>query len=415
MQGIDSPTLLHDARVAFHYAVQAIIAYGFRSFLTTLGIVIGISAVIAVVAIMQGLGAMVEHQLKDLGTNTITLRAYTSPSKEMLGISNTITYQEYLRLRDSFADRVQMAAKMRAFSFSADVRHKQKSTATQILGTESAYQRVVNVYPASGRYLSPGDEQRRRRVMVIGHSLIESLGLLNDAVGEFVQIKDEWFRIIGVAEKKGSIFGLDQDNYVILPLSTVSSLLGDELGIDVVFTVKDESVVNRTIEAMSAVLRQGRKLSASEPDFFEFETAEKTRQQFSDITRSITYVAAGVVGISLLVGGVGIMNIMWSSVTERTREIGIAKALGATSRFVLAQFLFEAMLLALLGGVAGVILGYGVAAFVLLFMPVSVDVLVPAWALWAALGFSAMLGVIFGTLPALKASRFELIEALRYE
>lgn len=407
--------LWHDLRAAFQYAVQAIFAYGFRSFLTTLGIVIGISAVIAVVAIMQGLGAMVEHQLKDLGTNTITLRAYTSANKEMLGVSNSISYQEYLRLRNRFSDTVQMAAKMRAFSFNGEVRYKQKSAATQFLGTESHYQQVVNVYPEQGRYLTHGDEQRRRRVMVIGHSLIEKLALPGNPVGEFVQIKDEWFRIVGVAEKKGSIFGLDQDNYVILPLSTVSSLMRSNVGVDVVFTVDDEANLDQTIKAMSAVLRKGRKLSAGEPDFFEFETAEKTRQQFSDITRSITFVAAGVVGISLLVGGVGIMNIMWSSVTERTREVGIAKALGANSRFVLTQFLLEAMLLALIGGVLGVMLGYGFAALILLFMPVSTGVVVPAWALWTALGFSAMIGVVFGTLPALKASRLEPIEALRYE
>lgn len=168
-------------------------------------------------------------------------------------------------------------------------------------------------------------------------------------------------------------------------------------------------------ENIRQVLRQKHKLSGDDVDHFEFITAEKTKKQFESITTSVTLVASGVVGISLLVGGIGIMNIMLVSVTERTKEIGIAKALGASPQFILFQFLVEALLLSLLGGVIGLLLGYGLASMVSMFMPGSSGVMVPLWAIGLSFGFTTAIGVVFGLAPAVKAAKLNPVDALRYE
>lgn len=398
-------------------AIQSIFAHSFRSALTTLGIIIGVSAVIAVVSIMEGLGATVGKQLQDLGSEMVTLKAHTSTEKEMLGMTSKISYEDYLYLKNKTDDVQYMAAKVKAFSLGADIRFAQKSVTTQIIGTESEYKNVVNVYPASGRFLTETDDLKRRRVVFLGSSLVKKLGLKADPVGEFVTLYGEWFRVIGVAEEKGSLLGFDQDNYVIAPLSTIESISGQRgnLGVDIVFVPDVNVAQSAVIEQMTQLMRYRYKINDPAGDFFEFETAEKTRKQFSDISDSVTFVAAGVVGISLLVGGIGIMNIMLVSVTERTREIGIAKALGATSTIILIQFLVEACVLALFGGVVGIVVGYIFALFILMVMPVAAAVLVPLWAIWLALGFSFTIGVVFGIMPAIKASRLDPIDALRYD
>lgn len=398
-------------------AIQSILAHGFRSALTTLGIVIGVSAVLAVVAVMQGLSASVSKKLDDLGSNTVTLQAVTSTDQEMLGLVNTITLDEYHYLKGKVQQTEHIAARLRAFSMSGKLRYGQTSTDSQLIGTESEYQQVINTYTEQGRFISPLDDQRRRRVVVIGHSLIDKLNLPDNPIGEYIQLQHEWLRIIGVAEKRGRLLGFDQDNYIIVPLSTIAALSAGqgEIGVDIVFAPKTGVPLEQVTDAMRHWLRHKRKLGSDEPDFFEFETAEKTRQQFSQITDSITLVAAGVVGISLLVGGIGIMNIMLVSVTERTREIGIAKALGATSNHILTQFLVEAVVLALFGGAVGVLLGYFFASIVFIFMPVSSAAIVPLWAIGLALGFSLTIGIVFGIMPAYKASRLDPIDALRHE
>ncbi|WP_298442025.1 ABC transporter permease [uncultured Ferrimonas sp.] len=407
--------LLHGIYEGGSSAIQAIFAHSFRSALTTLGIIIGVSAVIAVVSIMEGLGASVGKQLQDLGADMVTLQAHTSTEKEMLGLTSKITIDDYHYLKARSHGVEHIAAKMRSFSMGSEIRYGQKAVTSQVLGTESAYQQVVNVFPQQGRFLSPSDDSKRRRVVFLGSSLIDKLDLPTNPVGEFVQINNEWFRVIGVAEAKGTLLGFDQDNYIIAPLSTVASLAGGQhsIGVDIVFTPKADAELAQITQSMTTLLRHKYQLSGDDPNFFEFETAEKTRKQFSDITGSITLVAAGVVGISLIVGGIGIMNIMLVSVTERTKEIGIAKALGATSQIILTQFLVEACVLALFGGIAGILLGYLLASIVFLFMPIASATLVPLWAIWLALGFSFTVGVVFGIMPAIKASRLDPIDALR--
>ncbi len=405
--------LFEGTKAAFH----AIFAHAMRSALTTLGIIIGVSAVIAVVAVMEGLSSGITDQLDDLGSDMVTLRAYTDTEQQMLGFSNALSYEDFLLLKGKVKGVEDMTAVMSAFSLGGSVQYGRNTFQTRIIGTDSSYQNVVHTYPETGRFLSESDDLRRRRVVFIGPTLIKSLQMPANPIGEFLQIGGEWFRIIGIAETRGTMFGFDQDNYVFAPFSTVRALMGAGFtdNIDIMFRPAPDADLETIKAQMSRLLRARAKLDEDEPDHFEFVTAEKTKAQFDNITTSVTMVAAGVVGISLLVGGIGIMNIMLVSVTERTKEIGIAKALGATPQFILSQFLIEALVLSLFGGVIGLIFGSGLATIISLSLPGNSEVIIPTWAILLSFGFTTAIGVIFGLAPAVKASKLNPVDALRYE
>lgn len=408
---------LHAMLQGTRAALIAIQSHGMRSMLTTLGIIIGVAAVIAVVAIMQGLSYSITKQLDDLGSDMVTIRAYTTQEQALLGFNNHLSYDDFLVLNKKVKGIQDMTASMQPFTFGSYVQYGKDLTQTQIIGTDSSYQNVVRVYPELGRFLSESDDLRRRRVAFVGPSVQKDLNMPENPVGEFISVNGEWFRTIGLAEAQGSIFGFDQDNYIIVPFSTMRSLNGSQVtqNIDIMFRPAEGADIKKVQEHIRRVLRKQHKLTGDDPDDFEFISAEKTKRQFDSITQTVTLVAGGVVGISLLVGGIGIMNIMLVSVTERTREIGTVKALGATPQFIMIQFLIEALVLSLFGGIIGLILGYGAAALLTLMMPSMPAATVPTWAILLSLGFTTAIGVIFGLAPAIKAARLNPIDALRYE
>lgn len=399
-----------------HSAVQSIRLHLLRSSLTTLGIIIGVAAVITVVAIMQGLSAGIRGQLDDLGSDMTTIRAYTTPEQELLGMRNKLTDADYQLLKDKLSDVDEITVAMPAYSMGLSVSYGRNTTQSQLMGTAANYQHVVKIYADQGRFIQPHDDSRRRRVAFIGPSLISKLKLPANPVGQYMVISGDWFRIIGVGEKRGTMFGFDQDNYILTPFQTAKSLNGSELlQVEISYRPKagvDEQVLQQQIRRL---LRQQRGLSEHAKDPFEFVSAEKMKQQFNKVLDSITLVAAGVVSISLLVGGIGVMNIMLVSVTERTREIGIVKALGATPQVILLQFLLEAVLLSLFGGLLGIALGSGMASLLAFSAPGLAGAEVPFWAILLSLGFTTLIGVVFGLMPAVKAARLTPIEALRYE
>ncbi len=404
--------LIEGSRAAF----LSIRAHGLRSFLTTLGIIIGVASVITVVAIMNGLSSNIRGQLDDLGSDMVTIRAYTTPDQELLGFRNKLSDSDFRLLQAKLSQVEQISRMMPAFSLGLSVSYGRSSTQTQLLGADSAYQNVVRIYPQQGRFLTVQDDLKRRRVAFIGHSLIQKLQLPANPVGQYINLSGDWFRIIGVAEKRGSLFGFDQDNYIITPFSTATAINGpDNLQVEISYRPKPGADAAQIERQVRSLLRAKAGLSASEPDHFELVSSEKTKAQFDKVLDSVTWVAAGVVGISLLVGGIGVMNIMLVSVTERTKEIGIVKALGATPQFILLQFLVEAIVLSLFGGLIGLILGYGFAALMSLMMPGMPDALVPLWAVVLAIGFTSVIGIVFGLAPAIKASRLNPIDALRFE
>lgn len=400
-------------RVAF----KSLFSHGLRSALTTLGIIIGVCAVIIVVSIMEGLSANISSQLDDLGSDMITLSAYTNTEQEMLGSKNKLTYDDFSMLKSRVSTVQNMTVKLKDFSLGGTVNYSSKSVETQIIGTDSSYQNVVNIYPELGRFLTESDDDRRTRVAFIGRSLLNKLEIKGNPIGEFIRLNGVWFRVIGVAEEKGSIFGLDQDNYLIAPYSTIRSLNEKQAtdNIDILFTPINGENHKVVIGSMKRLLRLKHKITNGDSDYFEFKTAEQTREKFDNITNSVTFVAAGVVAISLLVGGIGVMNIMLVSVTERTKEIGIAKALGATPQFILFQFLVESLVLSLFGGFVGLLLGYGVSTLLSLTIPGLTEISVPMWAVLLSFGFTSVIGVVFGLAPAIKASKLHPVDALRYE
>lgn len=399
-------------------AWESIISNGFRSFLTTLGIVIGVASVIAVVSLVEGLRESISAEFQGLGTNSLSVRSFTPLKQRLQGQSSRLTPED-LQLLQERADGISSITPV-LFSQSntgGEVRYRGQSTFTQVQGTTYSFQDVGNNYPAMGRFLSATDNQKRRRVCVIGAKTAQDLELPSNPVGEFIEVGGDWVKIIGLMEPRGEMFGFSQDDYLLLPYQTMRSLNGaqQEPDIAIQLAVTNIDDIQEVSERIRTLLRRSHRLSGETADDFVIQSSEQIAESFDQIINTVTFVVTGIVGISLLVGGIGIMNIMLVSVTERTREIGICKALGAKRQHILMQFLIEALALSLLGGLIGLLLGYGLALLIASLVPNFPGVSVPWWGMVLALGFSGLIGVLFGILPASKAADLNPIDALRYE
>lgn len=400
---------------AFRAALSSLMANRMRSFLTTLGILIGTGSVIAVVSLVQGFSESIKGQFADIGGGTMSLQAENNFEDASAGKINNIHYAdvEVLRYRIPGVGDVAPIMQVQA----AGASYKGRTASPQILATTSEFQQVRARFPQYGRFIVPSDDKGRRRVAVIGAALRDDLHMPENPTGQFFRLGDEWFKVVGMMEKRGELFGISQDNYAVIPYDVGHALMGNSNDpiISISFTVPKLDQVEVVRERVRRAIRLSRKLKPGQDDDFKVEAADSLMKQFSEITSQATAIMGGIVGISLLVGGIGIMNIMLVSVTERTREIGILKALGATRNDILIQFLLEAGLLALLGGIIGIILGYLTGAGISALIPGFPPPQVPIWVVFAAAGFSAMVGVVFGIMPASKAASLDPIEALRYE
>ncbi|XLZ70214.1 ABC transporter permease [Massilia sp. SR12] len=401
---------------ALRSAMAAIRAHRMRSFLTSLGIIIGVASVITVISLIQGLSQSITSQFEGLGGNALSIHAKNDFKDVMRGKVNYLQFEDVEQLRGRVEGIRELSP---VFMLQpGEIRYgNQRATSRQYLAVTSAYMEVNGAYPRLGRFISDSDNAGARRVCVIGEKLIEMLRLPDNPLGEFIQFSGEWFKIVGVMEKKGEILGMSQDDQVLVPFRTGQSLIGAtrKPSMSITVAITDIAKTEETKARIATVMRQSHRLRADQVDDFEIESSDQFLKSFETVTTTVTLVMGGVVGIALLVGGIGIMNIMLVSVSERTREIGICKAIGARSRDILMQFLIEAVTLSVLGGAVGVLLGYGMGHAIASIIPDFPGAYVPWWAIAISVLFSAGVGVVFGVLPAAKAAKLDPIEALRYE
>jgi len=406
-------TLLESLRSA----LRAIRAHKLRSFLTTLGIIIGVMAVVTIVSLIQGFSQSISSQFAGFGADSLTITSYLPFKEQLEGKVARITPEDMLAIQHEVPGISGVTPMLQLGQFGTAIQYKGLASSSQIMGVTEGYATVFSQYPDQGRFITPGDDLSHRRVAVIGQTVVDNLHLPADPVDEFFQIGDQWFKIVGLLHKQGSILGQDQDNEVLIPYGTAHSLLGGASQEDIVIQLKvnDTSQMDVTADRIKELLRRRHKLKQTQDDDFKVQTASQFTDSFRSILNMLTLVLGGIVGVSLLVGGIGIMNIMLVSVTERTREIGILKSLGARRSDILTQFLLEAVMLSMLGGIIGLLLGYGIGELIVYAVPSFRGAHVPLWAAFIAIGFSTAIGVIFGITPAAKAASLDPIEALRYE
>ena len=397
-------------------ALMSIFAHRLRSFLTTLGIIIGVASVIAVVSVTQGMSAFIGDTFASLGTNSLTIQSYTPFEDQMKGIRASLT-PEHLELIEQRAQGIASITPILYANRSSQVKYGSQPAFSQIMGTTYAYQDVSQSYTQEGRFLAQSDNTTRRRIAIIGEDVRENLSLPENPINEYFELGGEWFKIVGLLEPRGDIMGMSQDDIVLVPYSTMVSIQGNQARTDIQIqlSLSESAEVEDVSSQLTNLLRNAHDLSSDEDDDFRIQTAEQLMEEFNQIIGMVTIVIGGIVGISLLVGGIGIMNIMLVSVTERTREIGICKAIGAKRHHILMQFLIEALLLSLLGGMIGLAAGFGLGTLIATSIPGFPTATIPFWSIALALGFSGFVGVLFGILPAAKAANLDPIDALRYE
>ena len=398
-------------------ALRAIGANKMRSILTTLGVMIGVAAVIAVVSLVQGMQYQITSQLENVGATFVRVVPDFSASRGNFLIPiPALTYDDAVAVKRG-ATAVRDFTPL--FIGNAALKYRDSRHDTQLLGVNQSYPDVVKQFVDHGRFFGTLDEDAKKRVAVLGFEAARQLGL-TDPVGKDIRMDDNNFTVIGVMEKRGSSIGGDPDDVIYIPFATAQMLYGSDRmqHIPILLQVRSRDDIDQAKEQVRDILRARHHLKKGQPDDFQVTSQEELAKTISTVLNTTTGIMGAVVGIALLVGGIGIMNIMLVSVTERTREIGIRKAIGARRYDVMIQFLIEAVTLSGLGGCIGIAGGYGGAALVRLILKRWIElppVHTPLWAIVLAFTFCAILGIIFGIYPAAKASKLDPIDALRYE
>jgi len=400
-------------------ALRSLVRSRMRSLLTSLGVVIGVGAVIVMVGVGTGASADIEDQISSMGANMLMIRPATAESQGVsqgAGSRNTLTMEDAEYLRDEAA---LLTAVSPVVSTNAQVIGGDGNWSTSVSGVWPEYLDVREWEIESGEMFTEREEKTKSKVAVLGQTVVEELFGSDDPIGERVRVNNTPLTVIGVLEEKGtSGRGQDQDDVIMVPASTALYRLAGQQGSGhYVSMIMASAVTLEQSEAaqaeVSAILRESHDLGRGADDDFEVMTQAEIMETVSSVTGVMTLLLGAVAAVSLIVGGIGIMNIMLVSVTERTREIGIRMAVGAHGRDVLSQFLTESIVLSLTGGVIGTALAYLVAYLLNDFVGLT-TVIVPA-TVGIAFGFAACIGVFFGYYPARKAAMLNPIEALRFE
>ena len=408
-------------REVFRMAIDSLRAHKLRSFLTILGIVIGVMTVIGMVSIIQGLNKSFLSELQAAGSDMIVIRKNE-------GIQMGHQSEEERTRKDLTFDDVKAietgAPLVKAVAVSVyvsvfdpvEIKYQSaKSDSAMVIGMNEKWPVVMSLYlPQLGRFITQSEVTRTARVCVLGSELADILFPTTNPVGKEIRVGPEAFTVIGVLSKRGQMFGQSRDNFVGLPITTLMKYFSYEKdGLEIIASPRQSEMLGETIEQITSVLRLRRKVPYGQPNDFAVMTQDTLVDLYNQLTGAAYLVMIVISSIGLLVGGIGVMNIMLVSVKERTREIGIRKAIGARSGDILKQFLIEAVFLTGTGGLIGVLAGFGIALIVRAATPLPAAV--SPWSVVLGLSVSATIGLFFGIVPAQKAARMDPIVALRYE
>ncbi|HEU4766755.1 MAG TPA: ABC transporter permease [Pyrinomonadaceae bacterium] len=391
-----------------------------RSSLTILGVSVGVLAVIFMVSIIQGLNKAVADQIESLGSNTIFVAKFEPsfgrpPNAEELHRKD-LTMDDAEALRTEAPSIVGVSPIHRMLA--ATVRYQDKQTDTPILfGVTPYYEFVHSQYVGNGRFISDIDLQDRSNVLVLGVDVKQALFPYEDALDKEVRINGNPYRVVGVMEPLGNFFGQSRDNSIFIPITTFDKYYPDRPFPEVVFFVivrpVSRAFVKPATDEITDILRRRRRLAPGEPNNFGISSQDSLLDVYNQLTGATALVLTSISFVALMIGGIGVMNIMLVSVTERTREIGVRKAVGATRLNILSQFLLEAVVLTGIGGLIGLAVGEVLSLLMNRYSPLPTYV--PIWAIGVGIGVSASVGIVFGLWPAWKAARLNPIDALRWE
>ncbi|WP_213974209.1 ABC transporter permease [Tepidanaerobacter acetatoxydans] len=384
-------------------ALRGILDNKLRSFLTMLGIIIGVTSVIALVSIGQGATSQVTEQIQSLGSNLLTVNIMGR------GANTTLSYKDAME----FAESPYISGVAPVVTGNATVKHGNKNSSVQIQGTNADFLTVRNYKFSQGRFITPADVNMRQKAAILGSQIAEDLFGLVNPIGQEVKIGGQIFKVVGILESSSSMMG-SNDEEIYIPITVAERLLQSR-GIRVIYIqAASKDTVSQATEEISSKLSRMFKTNP-DSDFQSYRILDQTEMldTINQTTGVLTMMLGGIAAISLLVGGIGIMNIMLVSVTERTREIGIRKALGARKRDIMSQFLIESLVISGIGGIIGIITGFLLSRGIAQLIGINAKTTYSVTAI--AFGFSMMVGVFFGIYPANKASSLKPIEALRYE
>ncbi len=408
-------------REIFVMAIDSLRSHKLRSFLTILGIIIGVMTVIGMVSVIQGLNRSFLRELQSVGSDIIMVMKF-EPA-QMGRMDEEMRTRKDITLDDAKAIEKE-APLVRAVAVSVNVSFWEqleikymnaKVDNGMVLGMNEKWPTVMSLYlPKMGRFITEAELTHSSRVCVLGSEMADSLFPNLNPIGKEIRVGNEGFTVVGVLNKRGQMFGQSRDNFVGLPITTLMKYFPYEKDrLEVIAVPRTPGTLDETIQQISDVLRVRRKVPYGKPNDFAVMTTDTLVSLYKQLTGAAFLVMIAISSIGLLVGGIGVMNIMLVSVKERTREIGIRKAIGARSADILKQFLFEAIVLTGLGGLVGVFIGFGIAILVRVATPLPAAV--SLWTVFVGLSVSIGIGLFFGVFPAQKAAHMDPIVSLRYE
>jgi putative ABC transport system permease protein len=387
---------------AFRMAMKSILANKVRSFLTMLGVIVGVSSVIAAVAFAQGSTKSISDSIKGLGSNLIQITI--NPRGGNRGVS----FEQLQEL--GFKNEDSILAIAPTINASVTAKFGAQTHDTSIIGTTREYELIRNVHPQDGRFILTVDTDYRQRVAVIGTAVVKNLFADQDPIGQKISLNGHSFKVVGVLQQRANGTDLSEDDQIIIPVTVAQRMTKNAIIRNFSIQATNEGTVNLAMEKLNSFLF---RIYQNETAYRVFNQAQ-ILSTLDTTTAAMTAILAGIATISLVVGGIGIMNIMLVSVTERTKEIGIRKAIGAKKRDILTQFLIEAIMVTGIGGIIGILTGLGMIKFVIGGLGLVPEVYSLTWIV-ISFGISLITGVIFGLYPAYKAANLNPIEALRFD